>query len=109
MSGRRHRTLPVIRLLARLAWQRDPQRWTVVCRDGRGRRATLRISLAGTGAVVAPSSAGPFTLTPLQVGRLRGALRDVVVTHGQLTADQPGANGFPVTSGAHQRESRYAS
>lgn len=83
----RHRTLPLIRLLARLGWQRDPDGWTVPCRDGHGHRARLRIALTETGVVITPSTHGPWRLTPLQVGRLRAGLRDAVISLGELAGD----------------------
>ncbi|GAA5110083.1 hypothetical protein [Haloechinothrix salitolerans] len=73
------RAMPVLRLLARLRWQRDPTAWTVRCRDGNGERAVLRIQLAETGIRVAASSAGPWTLSPLAAERLRGAVRDALL------------------------------
>lgn len=94
---KRHRTCPLLRLLARIGWQRDPDTWTVPCRDGRGHRARLHVRLTDAGVVVAPSTAGPWALTPLQVGRLRGALRDAVLTFDRLagsieSADHPAAS-----------------
>lgn len=73
------RATPVLRLLARLRWQRDPTAWTVRCRDGNGDRAVLRIQLAETGIRVTASSPGPWALSPLAAGRLRGALRDALL------------------------------
>lgn len=86
MNARR-RTLPLIRLLARLGWQRDPDGWTVPCRDGHGHRARLRIGLTETGVVITSSTPGPWRLTPLQVGRLRAGLRDAVISLGELSGD----------------------
>ncbi|MGH3829347.1 MAG: hypothetical protein ACRDRS_02680 [Pseudonocardiaceae bacterium] len=40
------RTMPLLRLLARLGWQHDPDLRTVRCRDGHGRRARLRVHLS---------------------------------------------------------------
>lgn len=39
MTGRHHRGTPLIRLLARLGWQRDPASGTVPCRYN-ARRST---------------------------------------------------------------------
>lgn len=78
--GDGQRRTPVIRLLARLGWRRDPDKWTVQCRDGRGKRVFLDIRLADTGITVATSSPGPWVLSPLQAGRLRGAVRDALLS-----------------------------
>jgi hypothetical protein len=83
----RRRTLPLIRLLAQLGWQRDPDGWTIPCRDGAGHRARLRIALTETGVVITPTGPGPWRLTPLQVGRLRAGLRDAVISLGELSGD----------------------
>lgn len=82
MTGRHHRGTPLIRLLARLGWQRDPDGWTVSCRDLDGRRARLLVRLAPTG--ITPTAPGPLRLTVLQVGQLRGAAREAIYTVGLL-------------------------
>lgn len=84
MSGQR-RSTPLTRLLARLGWQRDPDLWTVPCRDGHGRRARLLIRLWPCGITLTTTAAGPLHLTALEVGRLRGAARDAIHTCGLLT------------------------
>ena len=82
------RATSVIRLLARLGWQRDPDLWTVRCRDGRGRRARLLVQLTTNGVTLMPSSPGPWTLTPLEAGRLRGAVRDALLTFDRLAGTE---------------------
>jgi hypothetical protein len=84
VTGRHHRGTPLIRLLARLGWQRDPDGWTVPCRDLDGRRARLLVRLAPTGITLTPTAPGPLRLTVLQVGQLRGAARDAIYTVGLL-------------------------
>ncbi|MGH3866865.1 MAG: hypothetical protein ACRDQ4_12135 [Pseudonocardiaceae bacterium] len=54
MTGRHHRGTPLIRLLARLGWQRDPDGWTVPCRDLDGRRARLLIRSRRSGSPSPP-------------------------------------------------------
>lgn len=85
MRHRRQAT-PVVALLARLGWQRDAVRWTIPCRDDRGRGGRVRVGLAPDG-VRLTSAAGSCDLTPLQVGRLRGALADAVIAFACLHAD----------------------
>ncbi|MGH3906909.1 MAG: hypothetical protein ACRDTE_22415 [Pseudonocardiaceae bacterium] len=78
MTRRHRRRTPLIRLLARLGWQRDPDLWTVPCRDPHGRRATLLIQLSPFGITPAATAQGPRYLTGLEVGRLRGAACDAI-------------------------------
>ncbi len=78
------RATPVLRLLARLRWQRDPTVWTVRCRDSNGDRAMLRIQLAETGIRVAAPSPGPWALSPLAAGRLRSAVRDALLEYDRV-------------------------
>jgi hypothetical protein len=85
VTGQHHRRMPLIQLLMRLGWQRDPDSWTVPCRDVDGRRARLLIRLAPAGITITPTAPGPLRLTPLQVGRLRGAARDAIQTGSLLT------------------------
>lgn len=67
------RSVPLVTLLARLTWKRDPEVWTVHCRDGWGRRTTLQIGLTTTGIAITGTGSGPWQLTLLESGRLRGA------------------------------------
>lgn len=86
MTGRHHRGTPLIRLLAQLGGQHDPEGWTVPCRDLNGRRARLLIRLAPIGITITPSAPGPLRLTVPQVGQSRGAARVAIYTFG-LRAD----------------------
>jgi hypothetical protein len=85
VTGMHRRSTPLIRLLARLGWQRDPDGWSVPCRDVDGRRARLLIGLSPAGVTITPTAPGPLRLTALQVGRLRQAARDAIQTGGLLT------------------------
>ncbi|HVK26552.1 MAG TPA: hypothetical protein VM677_34825 [Actinokineospora sp.] len=76
--------LPLITLLSRLRWQRDPTLWTVRCRDHQGRNTVVRVHIRAEGVVLDPSRTGALTFTPPAVGRLRAALRDAVVAHAVL-------------------------
>ncbi|MGH4006578.1 MAG: hypothetical protein ACRDTH_00130 [Pseudonocardiaceae bacterium] len=71
-----HRTTPLLRLLGRLGWQRDPHLWTVHCRDGHGRRARILVHLSAAGVCLTVPDHGPLRLSALQAGQLRAALRD---------------------------------
>lgn len=76
------RSTRVLDLLARLRWQRDGTRWTIPCRNRDGRRTRLHVGLAANGVRI-----GSMTLSPLQVGRLRGALADAVTMYARLRPD----------------------
>lgn len=53
--------------------------WTIACRDLAGRRRTVQV-LVSEGKVVLVAPPGETAvLAPLDVGRLRAALRDAVV------------------------------
>lgn len=82
--GPQQRSEPLICLLARVGWQRDPSVWTVRCRDDSGTRSRLRVQLTSVGIAVVPASPGPWILTPLQSGRLRGAMLDALLSFDQL-------------------------
>lgn len=77
--SRHRRELGLLTILVRLGWQRDPGLWTVPCLDGHGRRARLSVRLGKGWVTVDSPTVGPFYLRPLQVGRLRAALREVVL------------------------------
>jgi hypothetical protein len=88
MSAKHHGRTPLLGLLARLGWQRDPDLWTVRCRDQRGRRVRLIVALSATGIALASTSPEGVELTPLEVGQLRGALRDALLTLDRLAGGQ---------------------
>lgn len=87
------RSVPLAVLLARLTRQRDPEVWTIHCRDGRGRRTTLLIGPTSNGITITATGSGPWQLALLESGRLRGAVREAL-----LTLDQ-GAGTEPVSPG----------
>ncbi len=80
----RQRMMPLLCLLVRLGWQRDPELWTVRCRDGQGRRARLSVHLTATGVSIEAPSPGPARLTLWEAGQLRVALRDADLCFGEL-------------------------
>ena len=84
VPSRHRRNTPLIRLLARLGWQRDPAAWTVPCRDVDGRRARLLIRLSSSGITITTTAAGPLRLTGQQVVQLLIATRDGLNTFGLL-------------------------
>jgi hypothetical protein len=88
--ARHQRRTPLLQLLIRLGWQRDPELWTVRCRDRYGRRAQLQVHLTEIGVGVTSSSPETVELTPTEAGRLRIALRDGVLNCGELA----GPDGF---------------
>ena len=88
MSAKHQGRTPLLRVLARLGWQRDPDLWTVPCRDQRGRRARLIVALSAMGISLASTSPEGVELTPLEVGQLRGALRDALLTLDRLAGGQ---------------------
>lgn len=53
---------------------------TVVCRDNTGRRTELVIALDRQRVVLAQPYGVAVVMTPLQAGRLRAAIRDLVLT-----------------------------
>ena len=88
------RMMPLLRLLVRLGWQRDPDLWTVRCRDGQGRRARMRVHLTATEVSIAAPSPGPAQLTPWQAGQLRVALRDADLCFGELAGPEQRRTSF---------------
>jgi hypothetical protein len=82
--ARHQRTTPLLRLLVRLSWQRDPDLWTVRCRDQYGQRAEVQVRLTETGIRITMSSPDPLELTPSEVGGLSVALRDSLLSLGEL-------------------------
>lgn len=81
----RMRVMPMVRRLARSGCQRGLGQWTVRCRDGRGRRTHLTIHLHEHGIILTTSSPGPWSLAPLDAGRLRGAIRDALLCFNHMT------------------------
>jgi len=82
--AKRHRTTPLLRLLGRLGWQRDPDLWTVHCREGYGRRARILVHLNAAGVCLTVPEHGPLQLSAWQVGQLRAALRDAFLSLARL-------------------------
>lgn len=99
VAGRHRRSTPLIRLLERLGWQRDPALWTVPCRDPHGRRAGLLIRLWPSGITLTATADGPLYLTARETGWLWGASRDAINTCGLLTRTDP-AESAPRTGAA---------
>lgn len=65
--------------------------WSVGCRDIGGRRRDMTV-LAQSGQVVLVSPPGELAvLTPLEVGRLRAALRDAVLDAASSSGPSGGA------------------
>ncbi len=82
--AKHHRTTPLLRLLGRLGWQRDPDLWTVHCRDGHGRRARILVHLSAAGVCLTVPDHSPLQLSLLQAGRLWIALRDAFLSLERL-------------------------
>jgi hypothetical protein len=55
----------------------------VHCLDGHGRRGKLTVTLDGDRVLIGQPDCAPVTLTTLEAGRLRAALRDVVLQAGR--------------------------
>jgi hypothetical protein len=75
--------------------------WTVRCRDERGARAEIEVRLVDDTLVLCSESEGPWTLTPLQAGRLRGAVREALFTldrdaAAEETENKPDSQGNAV-------------
>jgi hypothetical protein len=54
----------------------------VRCLDGHGRRGKLTVTIDGDRVLLGQPDCPPVTLTTLEAGRLRAALRDVVLQAG---------------------------
>lgn len=99
MAGHRRR-MPLVALLIRLGWQRDPELWTVHCRDSHGRRTRLLVQLTATGIALTVPGVVSLHLEALQIGRLRAALRDAVCSLARLgtavnSSDMPSGSSSP--------------
>ncbi|QFU87334.1 hypothetical protein YIM_10645 [Amycolatopsis sp. YIM 10] len=62
--------------------------WSVSCRDLAGRKRDLTVFVSSDKVVLVAPPGEAAVLAPLDVGRLRAALRDAVVTVAQTSADQ---------------------
>lgn len=82
--AKRHRTTPLLHLLGRLGWQRDPHLWTVHCRDGYGHKARILVHLTAAGVCLTVPEHGPLQLSVLQASQLRAALRDAYLSLARL-------------------------
>jgi hypothetical protein len=78
------RRVPVLAILGRLGWQPDPDGWSIRCRDLTGRRMRVEVSVTARGVALTTTRPGGYVLKPLQVGRLRAALRDAAFAHARL-------------------------
>lgn len=83
------------RLLARVDRRKSRAGWTVRCRDERGARTEIQVRLGDEGLVITSESAGPWSLTPLEAGRLRGAVREALLTLDRDGAEEPAREAAP--------------
>jgi hypothetical protein len=75
---RRTRSVPAMTLMRRLGWHRV----TVACRDRDGRRAALHLCRRSSDLVEVELPGGNLVrLTNVEAGKLRAALRDVLIDH----------------------------
>jgi hypothetical protein len=75
----RHRRVPLLSILARLKWRRDPNSWTTGCWNGWGQRSTVQVTLAYGFVTLEGPSFELIYLSPLQIGHLRGVLKAAVL------------------------------
>lgn len=80
----RSRRLSVLAVLSRLGRPHDRYTWTISCHDARERRARLHVGLTPAGVTLTATGPGPITLTPMEAGRLRAAVREAISTHAPL-------------------------
>ena len=68
----------------RASWRKNPvgakEEWQVSCRDIASRRRDMTVFVSQGHVVVTVPPGEAAVLTPLEVGRLRAALRDAVVS-----------------------------
>lgn len=88
-TRRWYRSTSLASLLARLGSRHGQDLWTVRCRDGRGQRARLLISLTRNGITITATAPGPWQLTLLEFDRLRDVLRDARLTLGLGASTEP--------------------
>jgi hypothetical protein len=100
--AKRHRTTPLLRLLSRLGWQRDPDLWTVHCRDGHGYRARILAHLNAAGVCLTVPDHGPLQLSTWQASQLRVALRDAFLSSRRWRAP----TGSRAPSPRHRKPTR---
>jgi hypothetical protein len=82
--------------------RRKPGQVAAPCRDGAGRKREILVFPTNDRRVALAFPSGEVAvLEPLQAGRLRGALRDVVFALGKATARDKHQHAIP-TSQAHQ-------
>jgi hypothetical protein len=62
-----------------------PEEWLVSCRDLAGRRRDVTVFVSSDKIVLVAPPGEAAVLAPLDVGRLRAALRDAVVAVGEAT------------------------
>lgn len=55
------------------------KQWTVNCRDARGSRRALGVFPDGSGVTMVLPDGNSVSFSPLEVGRLRAALRDAAI------------------------------
>jgi hypothetical protein len=75
------RSVPLVR--AQTSWRSeevvDRKEWMVTCRDVAGRRRDLTVFVSQGHVVLVAPPGETAVLAPLEVGRLRAALRDAVM------------------------------
>jgi len=100
--AKHHRTTPLLRLLGRLGWQRDPELWTVHCRDGHGHRARILVHFSAAGVCLTVPDHSPLQLSALQGGQLRAAVRDAFLSVERLV----GPDGLPAMAKSQRTKSQ---
>lgn len=70
--------------------------WTIACRDLAGRRRTVTVQVSEGKVVLIAPPGEAAVLSPLDVGRLRAALRDAIVS-----AEDPATANAPPTRPSH--------
>ncbi|MDQ3274885.1 MAG: hypothetical protein M3Q39_07595 [Actinomycetota bacterium] len=89
--SRHRRRLGLPAILAWLGWQRDPGLWSIPCQDGHGHRTRLSVRLGAGWVTLDHPDLGLLHLRPLQVGKLRAALRDALLDLERLGGTEPPA------------------